>query len=60
MDCSSEYLILLTIDMEGLVSGIDKLEEIISQTFKDYFDRKKFDEFIKIPPFKMTDCVKSS
>ena len=56
---SSKYMLLLTKDMDGLNSGIDTLVEIFTQTFKDYFNRKKFDEHIKIRPFKMTSCTKS-
>ena len=53
-------MLLLAKDMDGLISGIDTMEEIFIQTFEDYFNRKKFEEYIKIPPFKMTSCVKSS
>ena len=59
---SSKYLLLLTKDMDGLNSGIDTLEEIFTQTFEDYFNRKKINEHehIKIRPFKMTSCTKFS
>ena len=60
LESSTKYILLLAKDMDGLISGIDTMEEIFSQTFEDYFSRKKFDEYIKICPFKMTSCAKSS
>jgi len=60
LESNSKYMLLLTKDKDGLNSGIDTLEEIFTQTFKDYFNRKKFDEYIKIRPFKMISCAKSS
>jgi hypothetical protein len=60
MESTTKYLILLAVEMEGLISGIDKLEEIFNQTFEDYFSRKNFDEFIKIGPFRMSGCTNPS
>ncbi|MFX1394321.1 MAG: hypothetical protein ACFFAH_12210 [Promethearchaeota archaeon] len=60
LESNSEYLLILTKDMDGLNAGIDTLEEILTQTFKDYFNRKKFEEYIKIRPFNMISCAKSS
>ena len=59
LESNTKYILLLAKDMDGLNSGIDTMEEIFTQTFEDYFNRKKFDEYIKICPFKMTSCAKS-
>jgi len=50
------YLLLLAKDLNGVILGIDILEEIFNQTFKDYFKRKRFEDFIKIRPFIMSGC----
>ena len=54
--CSSDYMLLLSKDMEGLTSGINVMEEIFTQTFEDYFKRKQFENFIKIRQFKIYSC----
>ena len=50
---ASQYMLLLTKDMNGLISGIDAMEEIFKQTFEHYLAQKKFDEFVKISQFQM-------
>ncbi|TFG22794.1 MAG: hypothetical protein EU529_09315 [Promethearchaeota archaeon] len=60
LESSTKYMLLISKDMDGLISGIDTMEEIFTQTFEEYFSRKKFDEYIKICPFKITSCAKSS
>jgi hypothetical protein len=57
MEGSSEYLLLLTKDMEGIKAGIEKMKEILEQVLDDYFRRKNFDEYIKLRPFNLFDCV---
>ncbi len=56
LEATSKYILLLAVDMEGLILGLNTLEEIFIQTFEDYFDRKQFDEYIKIRPFKIVNC----
>ena len=53
LENTSKYMLLLAKDMEGLVLGIDAMEEIFQQTFSNYFAQNKLDDFIKIRPFKM-------
>ena len=53
MENNSKSILLLARDMEGLVLGIDVMEELFQQTFDNYFAQKKLDDFIKIRPFKM-------
>lgn len=60
LESSTRYILLLAKDMDGLISGIDTMEEIFTQTFEDYFRQKEFGEYIKIRQFKMTSCAKSS
>ena len=60
LESSTKYMLLLAKDMDGLISGIDTMEEIFTQTFEDYLNRKKFENYIKICPFKMIGCAKSS
>jgi len=54
LENTSNYMLLLAKDMEGLVLGIDTMEEIFQQTFSNYFAQNKLEEFIKIRPFKMS------
>ena len=54
----SEYILLLATDMNGLISGIDFMEEIFTQTFENYFNKKNLDEYIKITPFELSHCIK--
>ncbi|MFX0074942.1 MAG: hypothetical protein ACFE96_05835 [Candidatus Hermodarchaeota archaeon] len=57
LESKSEYMLLLAKDMKGLILGIDTLEDILNQTFKQYFEQKNIDEYIKIKSFKLFNCV---
>ena len=57
---NSKYMLLLARDMEGLVFGIDTIEDILKQVMEDYLSKKNFDEYIKIRSFKLLDCNASS
>jgi hypothetical protein len=50
---TQEYMLLLTKDIEGINSGVEIMEEILKQVLEDYFDKKKFEDFIKIRQFKL-------
>jgi hypothetical protein len=54
----TNYMLLLAKDMDGLILGIDTMEEIFTQTFEDYFKQKQFDQHIRICPFKLISCSK--
>lgn len=56
MHASSEYLLLIAKDMDGLLLGIDFLEELFKQVFEHYMEQKKFDEFVKIRQFNALGC----
>jgi hypothetical protein len=51
-------MLLLAKDMEGLILGVDTLEDILNQTFKQYFEQKNTGEYIRIKPFKLFNCKK--
>lgn len=53
---TSDYMLLLAKDMEGIKSGIETIEEILKQTLEHYFEQKNFDDYIKICPFKLNSC----
>jgi hypothetical protein len=55
---NEEYMILVAKDMIGLVLGIEYIEEILTQILDEYLERKEFDDYIKIRPFKLTACSK--
>lgn len=56
IESNSDYILLISLDMDGLISGIDTLEEVFSQTFEDYIRQKEFDDFVKIRPFELLSC----
>ena len=53
----TKYLLLLAKEKNGLVSGLNVMEEILTQTLEDYFNQQQFDDFIKIRPFKLFNCT---
>ncbi len=57
LESTTNYLVLLAKNMEGLTSGIATLEEIFTQTFEIYFKQKNQDDYIKIKPFKLFNCI---
>jgi len=50
-------LLLIAKEKNGLVSGLNVMEEILTQTLEDYFNQQQFDDFIKIRPFKLFNCT---
>ena len=56
IESNSDYILLLSLDMEGLTAGVDTLEEIFSQTFEDYIQQKVFDDYVKIRSFELFNC----
>lgn len=53
---TSDYILLIAKDMDGLISGIDILEEIFTQTFEDYIKQEAFEDYVKIRPFSINKC----
>ena len=58
LECRTNYMLLLAKNMEGLVAGVDTIEDILTQTFKDYLEQKNRDDYVKIKPFKLFNCSK--
>ena len=56
LECKSNYILLLTKDAKGLVAGVDTFEDILNQSFKDYFEQKNREDYVKIKPFKLFNC----
>ena len=52
-----KYLLLIAKEKNGLVSGLNVMEEILTQTLEDYFNQQQFDDFIKIRSFKLFNCT---
>jgi hypothetical protein len=53
---TSDYMLLLTKDTEGVNLGVSMMEEIFIQVLEDYFNKKNYDEYIKIHQFKAMSC----
>ncbi|MFX0141645.1 MAG: hypothetical protein ACFFDN_48860 [Candidatus Hodarchaeota archaeon] len=56
LETTSKYMLLIAKEMKGLISGIDIMEEIFTQTFEDYLKQEKFDDYIKIRQFFLNNC----
>jgi hypothetical protein len=56
LETTSEFMLVLSKDMEGLISGVATMESILKQTLEDYLNQQKFDDYIKIRPFELQNC----
>ncbi|MHA1146695.1 MAG: hypothetical protein ACTSR8_00440 [Promethearchaeota archaeon] len=56
IEVDSDYILLLAKDMEGIKQGIKTFETILQQTFDSYFEKKNFDEYIKVPTLTLYHC----
>ncbi|MFW9940503.1 MAG: hypothetical protein ACFFFT_05640 [Candidatus Thorarchaeota archaeon] len=52
---TSDYMMLLAKDMDGINSGIEIMEEILNQVLEDYFNKKNFGDHIQIRQFKLSN-----
>jgi hypothetical protein len=52
---TQEYILLLTKDITALNVGVSYLEEILSQVLEEYFNKKEFEDFIKVSQFKLSN-----
>jgi len=50
-----DYMMLLAKNMNGMNSGVEIMEEILNQVLEDYFNKKKFEDYIKIRQFKLSN-----
>jgi hypothetical protein len=55
IESRSEHLLLIAKDKKGLVSGIDYLEDILTQILGDYLKKKNFDEYIQLRQFSLSN-----
>ncbi|HEY0090226.1 MAG TPA: hypothetical protein VGB37_15365 [Candidatus Lokiarchaeia archaeon] len=60
LETDSNYMLLLTKEMESLIFGIDTMNEVFVQTFENYYAKKNFEDYIKIRPFKIIGCLQNS
>ena len=56
---SSDFMVLISRDVEGLNLGIETMEIILKQVLEDYMNQKKFDDYIKVGSFELLDCIRS-
>lgn len=59
LETNANFMLLLSKDMEGLISGVDTIETILKQILEEFIHQKKFDDYIKICSFELFDCIKS-
>jgi hypothetical protein len=55
---TSDFMLLLSKDVEGIKNGINTMEIILKQILEDYMNQKRFDDYIKICSFELMDCSK--
>jgi hypothetical protein len=55
---NTNYMLLLSKDIEGLRKGISVMESILKQVLEDYMNQKIFGDYIKICTFELMDCIK--
>jgi len=56
LESNTDYMLLLSHDMEGLILGVNTLESILEQVLEDYARQKQFDDYIKVRSFKLSNC----
>ncbi len=59
LEVDTNFMLLLSRDMEGLILGVNTMEIILKQIMEDYMNQKQFDDYIKICTFELIDCIKS-
>jgi hypothetical protein len=57
---TSDYMLLLSRDVEAVIFGIETMEKILKQVLEDYINQKKYDDYIKVGSFELHDCIKSN
>jgi len=53
LESTTNYILLLSKDMIGLVAGIDTLESIFTQVFEHYLKINNPEDYVKIRPFEI-------
>jgi len=57
LESTSEYILLLAKDLDGVKSGVITMEDIFYQTFEDYYAQRNTDDYIRIRSFKLFNCI---
>jgi hypothetical protein len=57
LESTSEYILLLAKDLNGVKSGVITMEDIFYQTFEDYYAQRNTDDYVKIRSFKLFNCI---
>ncbi|MHA1233674.1 MAG: hypothetical protein ACTSQL_01155 [Promethearchaeota archaeon] len=57
LESTSEYMLLLAKDLDGVKSGVNTMEDIFYQTFEEYYAQKNTDDYVKIRSFKLFNCT---
>ena len=57
LESTSEYMLLLAKDLDGVKSGVNTMEEVFYQTFEEYYAQKNTDDYVKIRSFKLFNCI---
>jgi len=57
MKCTEDWFLVFAKNLKGIRAGIEKSHKMLKQVLKLYFERGKFDEYIKIPSFSLYDCI---
>ena len=57
IESSSDHILLLATNMDGLIEGLDQLEELFHQIFRAYLEKQNFDDFVEVKPFLMQGCT---
>ncbi len=59
LETKSDFMLLVSRDIEGLKYGIDTMETILKQVLEDYINQQKFDDYIQVCPFQLNHCGNS-
>jgi len=59
LESNSDFMLLLSRDMEGLIFGIETMEIILKQVLEDYMYQQRFDEYIQVCSFQLNHCGSS-
>ncbi len=57
LKAETNFILLLSKGMEGLDLGVKTLEIILKQVLDDYMNQKKFDDYIKVRTFELSNCI---
>jgi hypothetical protein len=61
LETTSDYMLLLSKDLEGIKAGTKTMRDILEQVLNDYFNvQNDFDKFIKIRLFSLYGCSPST